>query len=1038
MKNKLLIGLVSLSLVVGSAYYLTHMQVERMYSPRTFLNQKQQKWNAALEYQMGIRANKVTGKIDPKHVLAAREDVKIKSASRSTIGLEWEEVGPNNIGGRTRAILVDHENSNRVYAGGAGGGLYVSDDAARHWRPVNDNAENLAISCIAQSSNGNIYFGTGSSFEGYSGDGSSGQLGSGMFKSSDGGESFVRLTSTIPVASNTLGVDWEAINAIAIDPNSPNEIYAATSKGLQRSLDGGSTWEHALVTTLGTPLRDEIQDVLVTETGIVICSYKGKIYHSIDGSPGSFILTNGIALNLTGGRTRIKLAMSPEDNNYVYAFGVVNGHFEGLYRSTDMGENWALIQGPVDGYFDETSGLFGNDMPGQGYYDLAICVKPDDRDIVYLGGVQMWKYDGTLTRISNEFGGGEHHVHSDKHTLVFDPKNPDRLYIGSDGGVDISVNAGETFWNADRGYNVTQFYSVAFDSDGKMMGGTQDNGTLEIDFIPSGPTQTGREAEQVNGGDGFDTEYSNLTDIRFSSIYNLQFSRGVDGSGFSNICVGDGEAGPSCGSQAHFRLFYATMKLWESKNDLTSKDSIVFENVNTPQAGNKGDGSTKLFKGKIKLAQGSAKIIPGTVTIYYGTVNTSAYKAVTDAAMDESLSGDGFGSIDYTTADFSVTFNEAPTSAQVVWVTYQTEYPASSKLILTSRSGSLPVEYITPVNINPGDVIKVQDPVQSLLAVHDVDGIWITRDGLRMGEKDTLKWSYLPLPASGIAHTIEFSSDGNHMFVGTWGGRVHRFSGLNDFYSSADIGNVSIQQIESFPLQTVTGIAVDPRDPENVLVTLGNYGQSDYVYLSTNAISGGTNTSFTSVQGDLPLMPVYDAVFSVHFPGTCVIATEFGVYATDKIFDGLGGMNWSDESGGLANVQVFALRQQTHDYSVTSRWGELYLGTHGRGLWRSSSLQTSAPEIVDNFNTEEFVSDLIVYPNPMSSVGTVNFNLNTKEEVHVSIYDIQGRVVKSFESSEFNEGENRLQFNSDELVSGSYFVSFQTKGDRKVAKFIVM
>jgi hypothetical protein len=122
----------------------------------------------AREYYKAITANQVTGKIDPLVVIAAREKAQAMfnpsfKKTRAFPKITWSETGPDNVGGRTRCLLVDRNNSNKLFMGGVSGGLWVSNDNGNVWSKVigTDSTTAIAISSIAQTTNGNIYYGTG-------------------------------------------------------------------------------------------------------------------------------------------------------------------------------------------------------------------------------------------------------------------------------------------------------------------------------------------------------------------------------------------------------------------------------------------------------------------------------------------------------------------------------------------------------------------------------------------------------------------------------------------------------------------------------------------------------------------------------------------------------------------------------------------------------------------------------------------------------------------------------------------------------------
>ncbi len=157
--------------------------------------------------------------------------------------ITWNERGPNNVGGRTRALMFDLGDAangyKKVFAGGVGGGLWVTNDITASpvsWTKINDFFENIAISCIAQNPVNHLemYAGTGEGF--YNGDAIQGL---GVWKSTDGGVNWTRLISTS---------FYTNINAIAVDKN--GSVYlAARDFGIMKSGNGGSSWSTAISTT---------------------------------------------------------------------------------------------------------------------------------------------------------------------------------------------------------------------------------------------------------------------------------------------------------------------------------------------------------------------------------------------------------------------------------------------------------------------------------------------------------------------------------------------------------------------------------------------------------------------------------------------------------------------------------------------------------------------------------------------------------------------------------------------------------------------
>ncbi len=150
--------------------------------------------------------------------------------------LDWVERGPANVPGRTRALLVDPDDSNHQtwFAGSVSGGLWKTMDEGRSWQSLTDHLPNLAVSALAMADSDRdvIYMGTGEGFANIAS-----VAGSGIFKSTDRGQSWAQLASTME------GTDFLFVNRLVVDPDDANTVLAATLRGIFRTIDGGSSWE---------------------------------------------------------------------------------------------------------------------------------------------------------------------------------------------------------------------------------------------------------------------------------------------------------------------------------------------------------------------------------------------------------------------------------------------------------------------------------------------------------------------------------------------------------------------------------------------------------------------------------------------------------------------------------------------------------------------------------------------------------------------------------------------------------------------------
>jgi len=172
MKNKILpFGFIAI--IIGfTAFFLSSagFKSEQNYEPeKNPLKENVQSNQKALSYIAKIRNNQFTGKINPNDVLKANEQIeKNKTKSGNSKELNWVEIGPDNFGGRTRAILFDNQDAtaSTIYAGSVSGGIWKSTNIGSSWNKINttNGTACLAVSCITQNSDGTIYAGTERNF----------------------------------------------------------------------------------------------------------------------------------------------------------------------------------------------------------------------------------------------------------------------------------------------------------------------------------------------------------------------------------------------------------------------------------------------------------------------------------------------------------------------------------------------------------------------------------------------------------------------------------------------------------------------------------------------------------------------------------------------------------------------------------------------------------------------------------------------------------------------------------------------------------
>ncbi len=534
----------------------------------------------AAAFLASIRNNQHTGLINMKDVQKARRQVATMRSQRAVNSLDFKAMGPDNFGGRTRALIFDNRDASgqTLYAGAVTGGIWRSTNYGINWEEVNGDGVNLNVSCMAQASDGTFYVGTGEGFNAETMSGTAelgyatGFIGSGIYKSTDG-ENFTLLSATAP-GTNDASSDWAFINRIAVSDEST--VFAATNTGLKVSDDGGETWSTAK-DDQGNDLADNSYDVEIGSDGSVFAVVNNLLYVS-DGSANGFVLrSTGDSLSLpVDDISRLEIAVAPSDPNIVYAsMSDQFGMMKGVYRSDDKGATWSLIMPATESIvvFD-----------GQGVYDQVLAVFPDNPDRVLLGGTDLWignkpanpgLYNWELK--SSSLGGPlfSFYVHVDHHVYLFAP-NGKEVFIGTDGGIFKGTLEGNdfSFEALNRGYITTQFYTVAACGDENyVLGGAQDNGVILI----KGYGNTQRQGTDIwyndlgflNGGDvgGVAVSVINPKVIVYGSTAGAVRRSEDAGENISTQFLG-GIGNP--------QAFKTPVALWESFDNPYSRDSVKY------------------------------------------------------------------------------------------------------------------------------------------------------------------------------------------------------------------------------------------------------------------------------------------------------------------------------------------------------------------------------------------------------------------------------------------------------------------------------
>ena len=316
-----------------------------------------------------------------EHIRKMREHQQSLSAEGAGIENDsWTWLGPGNIGGRVRSIIIHPTNPNTMWAGSVGGGIWRTDDGGGSWTPVDDFMANLAIGCMVMDpTDSNVmYAGTGEGF--YNVDAIRGE---GIFKSIDGGVTWNQLSST-----NNSNFYW--VNRLTISPDGSTILAATRDSGIFRSTDGGANWTQTLSSTwVGDVDFDPSNGNNAVAGGLW---GSGAWYSTNGGQSWTASTFNSPGIADAG---RIEVAYAPSSPNIVYASIDLNSGE--LWKSTDGGHTYSLVNTGTE-Y-----------LGGQGWYDNIVWVDPTNPDVVVVGGIDLWRSTdagASFTKISEWWSSG--------------------------------------------------------------------------------------------------------------------------------------------------------------------------------------------------------------------------------------------------------------------------------------------------------------------------------------------------------------------------------------------------------------------------------------------------------------------------------------------------------------------------------------------------------------------------------------------------------------------------------------------------------
>lgn len=444
-------------------------------------------------------------------------------ASEALKSLQWRAIGPANMGGRVTDIDGIPGDPSTFYVSGADGGVFKTTNSGTTFEALftDQRAYSVGALAIAPSDHNVLWLGSGEgdprNSVGY---------GNGVYRSLDGGKTWKHLGLD----------DSERIKRIVVHPQNPDVAYVAAlghewgpnaERGVFKTSDGGKSWQKVLYIDEDTGCSD-----IAMENGNPRVLYAGMwtfrrkpwrfddggkqtaLYRSMDGGETWQKLNNGLP---NKPMARIGVAVAQSQPNTVYMITEFKNASGTLFRSDDRGDSWQLVNKDPNVNF-------------RPFYYSDIRVDPNNPNVLYtLSGGLSKSTDGgkNFERIARG-------VHGDHQSFWIDPMNSNRLLSGSDGGFQVSYDAGETF-DILNNVELSQFYQLNVDNRDPyyVYGGLQDNGTWV------GPSNSLRDVgilkrdwKALAGGDGYyavpipGSEHEVYTNLQGGVIFHVDSRTG--------------------------------------------------------------------------------------------------------------------------------------------------------------------------------------------------------------------------------------------------------------------------------------------------------------------------------------------------------------------------------------------------------------------------------------------------------------------------------------------------------------------------------
>jgi len=928
-----------------------------------------------------------------EHIKKNNEPIRLEKNNNA---LQWTQLGPGNIGGRIRAIVVHPQNSNIIFIGAVSGGVWKTTNGGTSWFPCDDYMDNIAVCALAiDPDNPNIiYAGTGEGF--FNLDAIRGE---GIFKSTDQGATWSRLSST-------LNDKFYFVNKLEFDKQT-KRLWAATRKGLFYSTNGGSSWTTALANSNNYDVHCVDVEIAYTSPSTTVYAAfgifgNGTVYRSTDGG-NTFDISSPKIQGSSYGRIEVAVSNTNPQIAFVSIMSASNYGTASLKKTTDGGNTWTdiTVPGPSASGAQTYTGQ-------QAWYNNILYVDPSNSNIFYAGGIDFWKSTNggiNWTQKSNWYPlSGYQYIHADHHAIAFDPQNLNVMYIGTDGGIFKSTNKGETWASLNNNLFITQFYYGAVDpSQSKYYGGTQDNGTLK---------STGSTSWiEILGGDGGATEvdFVNPNTI-YMEYVNLAIFKTTNGGSSYFKAMNGIPTGSNYWDGTTDRVLFIAPFVMDPNNSQTLYAGTyrIFKTTNgaanwTAVSGDLTNSSDQHIS-TIAVAKGNSNVV------YVGTTNGRVLVS-TNAGANWTLVNSGLPNLYVTRVAI---YKQNPSIAVATF----SGYSIGAKVYKTTNSGQSWTNISGNLPNIPANCAFINPENHNNIVIGMDLGVFVTTNNGTSWERQV----------QGMANVavldLVFRESDSKLFAFTHG----RGAFVASFGSSGGGG------------PTVEELAYDDGNPTGGYYW-NNDNQGSAVRFTPTIQNAKVISGLIYITGVNAGSPIYKPIIlsknANNAPGSSLANIPNRTASTTNGWDevDLSSFNIIVNNEFFYGYLNTGGNRITFGYSQTNNgraWD--YDGTNWSPLnetyYMRVKIQSTATEAeIENIIPEDYALEQN-YPNPFNPETTITFKLPRAEKTKLIVYSSTGQKIATLVDNELNPGIYRIKWNGKDdfgkiVASGVYIYKLE-------------